>query len=218
MQLIVPPYKRLLSYLYPVLIRKGSDTNNSLLQLLLYRNQYQLASNDALYSDGTRYRPVVEAFKRFESELPNIKNALVLGCGLGSTVHILSSKGHHPNYTLVDIDKTVLSWALELMPTAKNGNINPVIADARQFVETHNHQYDLVVIDVFVGRIVPGFVTTPHFLNKCRSFIKAGGRVVINYMINNDGDWRVANEHIRQVFPGIEEIQLGVNRVFVAKV
>lgn len=214
----VSPYKRLFSYLYPVRIKDGKGEQNPVLELYLYRNQYQLATADALYSDGTRYKPMLVAFKALDDVLPKVKTVLVLGTGLGSAVQILADKGYNPEYTLVDYDNTILKWAIELLPPKVSAHIEPVCADAKAFIETNTKTYDLLIIDVFISRVVPAFVTTADFLKKCRRSINPGGNMVLNYMVSNDAEWRAVLATIQSVFPGCRAIEHGVNRIIIATV
>lgn len=215
----LPLYKKLLSLVYPVLVKtaEGSD-KHPLPQLYLYRGQYQVATNDALYSDGTRYRPLKIAFARIGNKLKQTENVLVLGTGLGSAVHILHSKGYRPEYTLVDYDKATLRWAMELLPDGVAAKITPVLDDAEHFIKAHNQQYDLVIIDIFKGRVVPYFVMSSTFLQNCRRCMKPAATLVLNYMINNEAEWQGALQAFKQVFPDHQVIPSGINRLVIATV
>lgn len=209
-------YKRILSYLYPVRIRKGSSTNNPVLELFLYRGQYQLATRDALYSDGIRYTPMVLAFNKLKRQLPGIQKMLVLGAGLGSAVQILNKKGFHPACTLVDNDDVVLRWLDDLMD--KKDRINLVLTEAATFVDENTDVFDLVVIDIFKSRVVPDFVISPLFLQKCRKRIVPGGHLVMNYIVENAVSWNNVIENVESVFPDNMILIKGINRIVIAKV
>lgn len=208
----------MLSYFHPVLLRREKGRVNPLLELYLYRNQLQLATFDALYSDGDRYQPVIAAVKRMKDKLPSVKNVLVLGTGLGSTVRIINKAGVYPHFTLVDNDETVLQWAIEFLPSNQPENITPICTDAKEFVANCGEQYDLVVIDIFSGRVVPGFVTEEAFLSQCRALVAPGGMLMLNYIVNNKENWEQASAHIAHLFPTSKVINLGINRVVVATV
>jgi spermidine synthase len=211
-------HKRFLSYFYPVRIRYATGAVNPFLELYLYKGQVQLATLDALYSDGDRYRPVIAAFKEIKAALPAIKTVLVLGTGLGSTVRIMNKQGYYPYFTLVDNDKVVLQWALEFLENKTAGKIKTVCADAKEFIVAGNEKYDLVVVDIFSGRVVPDFVTSSVFLSQCSSRVAAGGFLMLNYIINNKENWEQTKDTMSRLFPGSRLIDLGVNRVFVIKV
>lgn len=212
----VPLYKRILSFLYPIRIWKGSSLQNKVLELLLYQNQYQLATEDALYSDGTRYRPLVLAFNELKTVLPNVKSVLVLGTGLGSAVQILDSKKIKAEYTLVDIDKTVLNLAKNYL--SKRSGLSFVCADAVEFMNGNAKKYDLVIIDVFLSRVVPGSVIARAFLSKCKNAVTNGSYIVVNYIISTEEEWQRVSGNITSVFPDHKIIGSGINRIIIAKV
>ncbi|MCD6063487.1 MAG: hypothetical protein K0R82_1398 [Flavipsychrobacter sp.] len=189
-----------------------------MLELFLYRGQYQLGTSDALYSDGSRYAPLVTAFNTIKSHLPRVGKVLVLGTGLGSAVQILNKQGFYPAFTLVENDLTVLNWALELFPETVKKDITPVCEDAKVYIGLEQQEYDLVIVDIFVDRVVPGFATTEEFLNKCRRRINPGGHLVFNYIVNSKRDWEHAWANIRAVFPSSHVIDRGINKIITAQV
>ena len=205
-----------LSFFYPVRVRKGKSAENPVLELFLYRNRWQLATADALYSDGDKYRPLVIAFKELKDVLPAVKTVLVLGAGLGSAVTILHKKGYHPAFTLVDNDKLVLQWALEMLGELTEYNITPVCDNAQTFIQKNEQQYDLLIIDVFSGRVVPDFVTKTAFLENCKRSIKLGGNVIFNYIVNHPKQWDDALNNFNTVFPSAKVINNDNNRIIIA--
>jgi spermidine synthase len=214
--IVVPFYKKMLSYLYPVSIWKGEGTQNPFLELLLYQNQYQLATKDALYSDGNRYRPLVLAFNEIGREISSVKKVLVLGTGLGSAVQILRSKNLSPSFIMVDNDKKVLELAQHMLHRQKN--ISFICTDANEFISKTKDTYDLLIVDVFRSRIVPGSIIARAFLEKCRQAITEGKYLVLNYIITDEEEWTRALENINSVFPGNKILNNGINRIVIARV
>lgn len=201
-----------------MLIRHAESTANPVIEIYLYRGRWQLATTDALYSDGNKYRPLLVAFKDMKQVLATVKQTLILGAGLGSAVSILNNMGFYPVITLVDIDTVVLQWALEFSDKNSPAKINPVSADAFEFVKNDKSSYDLLVIDIFLGRQVPEFVSSIEFLDLSKNRLRSGGALVLNYIINAEDEWRLMEKNFKQVFPYSKLINLGVNRVFIATV
>ena len=136
----LPFYKKLLSYFIPVLISKTATPENPLLELYVYRGRYQLATADALYSDGAAYTPLKIAFKHLKQELPAVKHALVLGTGLASAVHVMKQTGNSPDFTLVEYDSTILKLAMEYLPNYK-GKINRHSAHVQKLYSSHKFRH-----------------------------------------------------------------------------
>ena len=190
---------------------------NNYLELLLYRNQFQLATVDALYSDGDRYRPATAALDHLKGKLSATGNVLVLGAGLGSMVRAMRKYGYDPRFTLVDIDKVVLKWAMECLDDERISSIVPVCDSAQRFIAETQKKYDLIFIDVFSGRVVPAFVTSAAFLEQCRECLAPGGFVAFNYIINDQKEWEEVQRTCSLVLPGYKVIDLGANRIIIAK-
>jgi spermidine synthase len=212
----VQVYQRLLSYLYPVRIRKASTAENPVLELSLFWNQFQLSTDDALYSDGLRYRPMLVALNELDEMLPNVKKVLLLGTGLASAVRIISAKGYYPEYTLVDIDKEVLDWAMQSLPQELHQYLTPVCANATEFVDKSEEQYDLVLVDIFKGMEMPRFVKTRAFLEKCRNRLKAGGHLALNYITKGDWEWNDIRQKLNAVFPENRVVRDGINHIVIS--
>lgn len=212
----IPVYKRIFSYLYPVCIERRSSVLHPVLELYLYRNQWQLATEDAYYSDGKRYGPLLAAFKKIKPELPSVDRMLVLGTGLASAVQILEDMGFHPACTLVDIDNTVLDLAIELMPGNDHSHIDSVCMDAQMFIQENTSRYPLIVCDVFMGRNVPDFVASTLFLQKCKAGLQKGGRFILNYIEKSQSSYNEICSQMDRVFPGYTCVGLGMNKIFLA--
>lgn len=189
-----------------------------MLELCLSNGQFQLATHDALYSDGDRYRPLTIAFNYLGAALYNVKDVLVLGTGLGSAAQILHAKGLKPVYTFVEYDEIILQWAMQTLHADVVAKSKAVCADALLFMNDHQQAHDMLVVDIFNSRVVPVFVTTADFLKKCRQCIKPGGHFVLNYIVLNNTDWDSVSTTIKSVFPNLTILENGINRIIVATV
>lgn len=212
----IPYYKRLLSYLYPVRIWRGGSVHNPILELFLHQGRYQLATSDAVYSDSDRYRPLQIAFDNVGGQLGKIKSVLVLGAGLGSAVDLFRVKKYFPDFTLVDNDEVIIGLAQQIL--SHQNNIQYVQADVQEFVQHIRQKYDMVVVDTFINRVVPEFITSVDFLDKCSERINDGGHFVLNYIINDNDEWQEVLQNIQAVFPVHKVLKEGINRIIVARV
>jgi len=188
------------------------------LELFLFKGRWQLATIDALYSDGDKYTPLVRAFKEVKTKLQDVKKVLVLGTGLGSAVQIFHSMGHKAQFTLVDNDAVILKWAMELMNEKLLNDITPVCADAKVFITEDKETYDMLIVDIFQGRVVPAFVTGNSFLQQCRRHINTGGIFIMNYIAIRETEWANIKDNISQVFPTVKILNQGLNRILIATV
>ncbi|RYZ54715.1 MAG: methyltransferase domain-containing protein [Sphingobacteriales bacterium] len=213
----VSKLQRALSYLVPIKIWKGSGTHNPVLELFISGGQWQLATEDAIYSDGNRYRPLRIAFHELRQHLSDSSSILVLGGGLGSALKVLERMQLNPYVTLVDIDETITAMARKLY-SAHHPRARFETRDAAVFLTAVNDMYDLVVIDIFNSRVVPPFACTPEFLTACRSRVEPGGHLVMNYIVEGQKEWETFREVFRGIFPIYRIEESGANRILIATV
>lgn len=209
---------RIQSLFYPVQVRTGSSELNAHVELLYFRGRYMLATEDAIYSDGDKYRPLLAAFAEpgIARRLPSVHNVLVLGTGLASAVHILHKRGLWPQFTLVEIDKLILDWAVEFLPAGIKDRVRAVRSDAFEFIRSDTGQYDLVIVDIFFGRKVPAEVIGEAFLMQCRERLQPDGALILNYMLDKDNDPIKAKTALEAAFKFVSELGFGLNRVYIA--
>ncbi len=196
-------------------VRRYDGDDGTYLEITLFQNQFQLGTNDALYSDGDRYTPAVTAVKSLKDLLPSMRTVLVLGAGLCSMVRVIRRKNYDPFFTLVEKDKVVLQWAMELLESGLSEKIRPVCADAEVFMQTNASKYDFVFLDIFKGRVVPDFVCKAEFLEKCRNSIAPGGHLAFNYIVNDEQQWQQVKDTFTSIFPQNKIIATSVNRILI---
>ncbi len=213
----IPLHKRMLSFFHPVWLSNQQSDLNPHLELILYRGRIQLATADALYSDGEEYTPAIGVLNDIKEFLPQIKHTLILGVGLGSTVQIMRKRGSSSAFTLVEIDKVILKMALEYLAEDTEVKIDAVCDDAQLFVANNTQLYDLVFVDIFNNRTVPDFVSTVTFLSNCRKCLAPGGKLAFNYIINSDGEWRRTQRIFSEIFPKHHIISSDINRLFIGE-
>lgn len=211
----IPLYKRILSYLHPVWISHYKSDVNPYLELLLYRGRLQLATHDALYSDGDAYTPAQAVLKDLRSFLPAVKKVLIMGAGLGSMVSMMHKRGYTPHVTLVELDEVILQLAMERLTAYAGTDVEAICSDAAIFVANSTRQYDLIFIDIFNSRTVPPFVTSLSFLSNCYKNLAPGGHIAFNYIINNDDEWALAQKNFAAVFSDHHIISNDINRIFI---
>jgi|GEM_PF-301503 len=209
--------KKWWSYLFPTRLRSTQTPHNPVLELWFARGRYVLSSGDAVYSDGEKYRPVVAAFKSLGPEVQQIKSLLLLGCGLASTLHILAARKVFPDAALVDVDATVLDWALEFLPAASREKTVAIRQSASDFVAQNELQFSLVVSDVFNGRFPLSFVSTDEYLQDCYAAVAPGGFFILNYIAYEPAEAAALKEKLHEIFGNVQLKNFDHNYVFIAR-
>ncbi len=212
----IPLYKKAMSFASPVWLWSEKSVLNKQLDVLFYKGRFQLATSDALYSDGFKYTPALAIVRSLKKFLPTVKKTLICGVGLGSTVEIMDSLGWHPDFTLVEYDKTILRLATEYLSTFPKVKFEPVWENAQTFMEKTTSKWNFIFIDIFDSRVVPEFVTGADFLNHCKNALEEGGKLAMNYIINNEANWEETQARFKEIFPDHYVISDDINRIFIA--
>lgn len=210
--------QRALSYLRPVTLAQATGPFGGNLELMLSCGEFVLLADGVVYSHGRSYLPAVTIADHLRGELPALRSVLALGVGLGSIVRVMRARGLCLRYTLVERDRTVLGWAMATLGSQQHAEVlEPVCQDAEAFMEENQRGFDLVFVDVFKGRKVPSFVTTPLFLRRCRRSLAPGGRMALNYLADDERRWAKLRGVLVGVFPDAEILCVGDHRILVAR-
>ena len=106
-------------------------------------------------------------------------SVLILGLGGGTVVHLLRRLWSPISITGVDNDAQVLVLARRHFGL-EGENTTIVEADAREYVRGCRQRFDLVIVDLFQGEEIAGFVGQREFIRRARSLVSAGGTLVWN--------------------------------------
>jgi len=212
-------WQKLLSYLVPINIAHYQSNENPYLELLLYRNQFQLATEDALYSDGTRYLPFKKAFKKLpKSFWKECNRVLILGVGLGSAVQILRQHYAPTAFcTLVDYDREILLLATRLLAEEQPGNLEFVAADAFQYVTTQQSLHEVICIDIFKNRVAPSECVEWPFLSATQKLLHPNGYWIMNYITHDPLLYYQLRKNLDLLFHEVQVINFNQNIVLIAQ-
>lgn len=215
----IPPlsiFQRLCSYFWPIKVLELSSPLNPTLYLKYYQGQWLLETEDAIYSEGTRYRPLVLGFQKIKPELGKIQRVLMLGCGLGSGAMILQKMGFSPSITLVDKDPVILTCAQKILPESILSKAEFIATDAQEFLATSPQTYDLIVVDIFKGRKVPDFITSTSFLETiAQKLYSPKGIVLLNYIVQDNKEAEKLIQRFSQTFRPAVIHRFGLNRILI---
>lgn len=181
--------------------------------------KYVLNATNANYSFASLHRVFKQAFKKINLSKKDVKSILVLGCGAGSIPNIIFKElALNPSIDAVEIDKKVIELANKYFGLNQYKNLNVIIDDAINHVETTNKKYDLICIDIFNGINVPDAILTQQFLSQVRNCLNENGEVLFNFVAHNHETKKKTKEIeslLLSLFSNQETFKIeGINRVF----
>jgi spermidine synthase len=174
-------WRRLKSYITEVNIETVESGYNPYLNVILKRGQYQLLTENAIYSYGELYDNFSKAFKRIDLDKLRIENVLILGFGLGSIPLMLETmfnKKYH--YTAVEIDPEVLRLANKYTVVNLTSSIEFHLSDAYTYAAFSEEKFDMICMDVFLDDMVPTELEQEDFLLHLKKMLAPNGVLLFN--------------------------------------
>lgn len=108
------------------------------------------------------------------------RRLLLLGLGGGCAPYVISQSYPDLRIDGVELDAELLDAAKPFFPYAKSPNLSVHVGDARFFLRTTPHQYDVIIVDVFRPPHIPTHVATAEFFGEVRRKLRRGGIVAMN--------------------------------------
>ena len=127
------------------------------------------------------------------------RNILVFGVGGGTVFGAFAKAYPKACMTGVDVDPEIIRIGKTYFGLDKLPHLMLVTEDARDYSE--HQKYDLVIVDLYIGNDVPGFVTENPFLSKVRRLLPPGGRMIMNYFRQRNQD-----QHAQKLFKRLSAI------------
>jgi SAM-dependent methyltransferase len=140
----------------------------------------------------------------------------VVGAGAGNDVAAALRAGA-ARVDAVEIDPAILQIGGANHPEHPYADrrVHAVLADARSFLRTTDHRYDLIVYGLLDSHTLlsqassvrlDSFVYTVQGFREARARLKPGGRIVLSFSILNDELGRKMEEMLRQAFDGADPV------------
>ncbi len=175
-----------LSYIYPQTVIRTSTKYNQDIRVNEEYGRYKLLVNGSRQSGAYIEMLWKKAFDNFNisSRLP-IDKILVLGVAGGTVIHLLHRMFPKASIQGVDIDQEMIDIGLTYFGLKNIDNARIECADAKNFIvkaAKHKKLYDLIIVDLFSGRIIPDFVGEKSFLFHLRRLAAHRGMIIINYL------------------------------------
>ncbi len=221
--LTLPKWKIWLSYLKDIVLDSENSITNGEVYVVLSKGRLLLTTEEAIYSWDDLYSNFYETFKHLgEAEIGKWNKVLVLGMGLGSIPFMLEKRFRSKaDFVLVENDDAIIELA-EYYSLPRLENEYEIYADdAYDFMEDCKDKFDLICVDIFVGRTVPEEFQTKEFLQRVKDCLHSGGTLIFNklYLNKNDKDNTIDfyENVFRDLFPESEKMLTKYNMMLIGR-
>mgnify|MGYP001613220136 CR=1 FL=1 len=195
------------SYFIPQEVARFSTKYNHDIRVVEESGKFKLLVNGSRQSGRYIEWLWKKAFAAFG--LGSCRSILVLGVGGGTVIHLLHKRYPKALITAVDIDPKMIEIGKKYFGLSRVPNLELVIADAKDYNKTA--EYDLIVVDLFIGGNIPDFVSSVAFLKRLE-----GSVVIINYL--RELEYREKSQKLKsmleKIFSVVKNYQIARNSFY----
>ena len=212
-----------LAYIIPRTIYKTRSPYNHDIRVLEEKGKYKLLVNGSRQSGEyilKLWQQALCAFGIIPS--PDVQSILVLGVGGGTVIHVLHALYPEADITGVDVDKQMIDIGIKYFGLDNVKGLNLTVSDAEKFVRgaaVKKKQWDMVVVDLFIGTAIPAFVGEETFLRTVKRIMTPKGTGIINYLREREYGTLAALllGKLKKYFRSVNDCEVCFNRFFMVK-
>lgn len=123
-------------------------------------------------------------FRKILKTIPknyHVKNVLLLGLGAGGAVREIRKRFPESYITAVEYDPEMVALTKICLPKKYWRSLEIVTDDAAKVVESTQKKFDLILIDLFVGDMLPPVVLSDRFVERLVAILKWDSYLGINF-------------------------------------
>jgi len=132
-------------------------------------------------------------------------NCLILGLATGTVAKIINKKFKNAEMVGVEIDPVMIDIGKKYFDLDKIKNLKILNLDAKRYTLNAKEQFDLILVDLYLGDQPPGFLYSPKFLKELK---KLGKLVIINHLFYDEDKKKAAQELITSLNKHFQNIKL----------
>lgn len=159
------------------------------------------------------------ALKKVRKDRPDIEQVLVLGLGGGSVARLV--KRHWPGSKIVgiDIDPNMIQLGKKYLALGETRDLKVFIEDATGWVDKNKGKsaFDLVLVDLYKGAVVPKEFIQDNFLKKIETLIRRGGVGAFNHLYSaiEKEEAEDLGHKLRKIFPVLVSVKPEANIIYI---
>ena len=172
--------------------RVGFQYVNGSDEKVVYLTSSPRGAQSAVYSGGINKLLFwyTNEFAKVAENLTSKERILVLGGGTFTVPRYLAEKYPDSTVDVVEIDPELKRIAEDYFFFEQPANLNMFFEDARVFVNKSTQKYDLILVDVYNGVIIPWQFTTIEYTQKLAGLLQPDGVVAVNAIASEEGNCR----------------------------
>lgn len=178
---------KFLSFLVPKKIEEVNSKINGPIQVVEFLGQPRLLVDNLIQSGGMLTIIWRKGLKKVLSIKDRVSRILILGLGGGTLVGLINQYFPQAEIDAVEIDPVMIELGKKYFQLGNFANLKIYCQDAVQYVQqAKNKTYDLILVDLYLGKKVPPFTTSPAFLDKLKKMLTNQGIIIFNRLFYDE--------------------------------
>lgn len=171
-----------ISYIFPLTLGVFHSKINGRIKVKEFFGKRQIYVDDFLQSGQVLERMWEEVLSVVISQLSAVRSCLVLGVGGGTVIKII--KKYYPEVKIIgiEVDKVMIEIGKKYLDLSNDKDLELIIADAFDWVKKREKKkyFDLIIVDMFIGRKNVAFLQGRNFLADLKKIISSDGLIIVN--------------------------------------
>lgn len=157
------------------------------------------------------------AVAKIKKILPDAGRILILGLGGGSVAQLTEHYWPDSKKTGVDIDPIMVQLGRRYLGLGEVKNLKFEEADAFSWAKTSKKKFDLVLVDLYKGDVIPAKFRTVTFFFSVAELVAPGGVAAFNHLYSPKEREMAAEfgRRLHKVFSGIVTITPEANIMYI---
>ena len=143
------------------------------------------------------------ALSTVQSSKFKVQSCLILGLGCGDAARLINEVWPKAQITGVEVDQKVVEIGKKYFGLGEVLNLEIFVADAIKFIspkyKIHNTKYNLVLVDLYLGKDYPKEAESKEFLQGLKNILNKDGLVIINRLYYTSSFKKKAKSFLKKV-------------------
>jgi len=223
--------RKFFDWFFPRVIDKKFSSINGEIQVIEQFGKRKIVVGGLTQSGGLVEEIWKKGLSAISNKLSTINNCLILGLGGGTVAKLISnfkfqSAGWRTNFKItgIEIDPLMIDLGKKYLGLGEIKNLEIVVDDAFDWVNSqqstvNSQQFDLVLVDLYLGQRVPKEVESEEFLKNVKRILAKNGIVIFNRLVakNRKNEPAVFLDKLKKIFDDVKVVTPICNKVFICR-
>lgn len=208
-----------LSYIFPQKIDSVTSKFNGKIDVYESFGKKYIEVGGLMQSGSFVEKIFAKGFQKLKLHKLVPQKILLLGLGGGSVVHLLRAYFPLAHIIGIEIDPVMINLGRKHFKLQEVRNLEIKIEDIFKKSVTNKHKFDLVIVDIFKGYVVPQEIANPAFLKYLSNLIDKNGILIFNhlYFRNYISEAKLFLDKLQKIFQDVKGVKVYSNLIIQAR-